>query len=359
MFGFFRLIAALLVLATHIGGVPFVAGAAVWGFFMLSGLLMAGALNNRYGLDAGGIFLFLGSRGLRLYPMYWIGLLMTSLLLWMGNDAERALFVNAALKFPGTTEEWAANLLILGQTTFGIGRTDASLSPSSWAVDVEILMYFCSCLFLARSERVAVAALAILCTIFPVLWWIARAMVHAGEVSLASQLLYSFLPAALLPYTIGTVMWFKRERLKSMGAGWLVTGVAGVLICTVFVHPRAVTLAYILVLPCLIAIIGALMYWPMNGWLRRIDTFAGHMSYPIYLLQWACAYLFVLVVPPDWGWIAIAENHYVYSHAAFLCVITLAILVSIASAWLIEEPLEKKRHALLRAYNQGTENLIR
>ena len=55
MFGLFRLIAALLVLITHIGGVPFVAGAAVWGFFMLSGLLMAGALNFRYGLNAKGV----------------------------------------------------------------------------------------------------------------------------------------------------------------------------------------------------------------------------------------------------------------------------------------------------------------
>ena len=59
MFGYFRLIAALLVLVTHIGGVPFVAGAAVWGFFMLSGFLMTSALNSRYGLDTKGVSYFL------------------------------------------------------------------------------------------------------------------------------------------------------------------------------------------------------------------------------------------------------------------------------------------------------------
>ena len=307
MFGLFRLIAALLVLITHIGGVPFVAGAAVWGFFMLSALS-----------------------------------------LWMGNDPERALLVNAALKFPGTAGEWAANLLIVGQTTFGIGRTDASLSPSSWAVDVEILMYFCSCLFLARSARIAVGCLLMLLLAFPVLWWLARGMVQAGDLSLASQLLYSFLPAALLPYSIGTLMWFKREHLKSIGPAWLVAGVVGVLACTIFIHPRSVTLAYILVLPCLIAILGALMYWPMDGRLRKIDTFAGHMSYPLYLLQWTSAYAVVLVIPSEWSWIAIEDKHYAYSQEAFMSVMALALIVSALAAWLIEGPLEQKRHAWLK-----------
>ena len=348
MFGLFRLIAALLVLITHFGGIPFVAGAAVWGFFMLSGLLMAGALDSRYGLDAKGVSSFLGSRAIRLFPMYWLSMLLSALLLWMAHCPERALLVNSALKFPGTAGEWAANLFILGQTTFGIGRTDASLSPSSWAVDVEILMYFCSCLFLARSQRIAVAVLVLLCVAFPVLWWFARGIIEAGDLSLASQLLYSFLPAALLPYSIGTLMWFKRERMESMGPGWLVAGVVGVLACTIFIHPRTVTLAYILVLPCLIAIIGALFYWPMDGRLKKIDTFAGHMSYPLYLLQWACAYAVVLVLPPGWGWIAIEENRYAYNQEAFMSVMALSLIVSALAAWLIERPLDKKRHAWLK-----------
>ena len=134
-------------------------------------------------------------------------------------------------------------------------------------------MYLCSCLFLARSPRLAVVALLLLCMTFPVLWWFARGIVKAGDLSLASQLLYSFLPAALLPYSIGTVMWFKRDRLKLMTPGWLVAGLVGTLACTIFVYPRAVTLAYILVLPCLVAIIGALMFWPRSAKLGIIDTF--------------------------------------------------------------------------------------
>ncbi len=354
MFGLFRLIAALLVIATHIGGIPFVAGAAVWGFFMLSGLLMAATLHSRHGLGSQGLASFLMSRAVRLYPMYWLSLIFSGLLLWLVAHPELALHVNTALKIPSTTGEWASNLLILGQTSFGLGRAEASLSPSAWAIDVEILMYFCSCLFLARSARIAIAALVLLCLVFPVLWWIARGMVHAGQLSLASQLLYSFLPAALLPYAVGTVMWFKREKLKAMGIKCFTAGVIGLLICTLIVHPRSVSLAYLLVIPSLSAIIGALMYWPKATWgrsplLQKIDSFAGHMSYPLYLVQWTCAFVFVLLVPENWGWISLEDSRYMYSDLAFVSITALALLVSALCAWLVEWPLDKRRHAILKS----------
>ncbi len=348
MFGYFRFIAALLVVITHIGGVPFIAGAAVWGFFMLSGLLMAAALNSRYGLDVKGVSCFLQSRARRLFPTYWLCLLVTSLLLWTVSQPERAILVNSALKFPETAREWAANLFIVGQTIFGIGRTNASLSPSAWAVDVEILMYFCSCIFLARSFRIAVTTLVLLGLTFPILWWYARGFVQAGDVALGSQLLYSFLPAALLPYTIGTVMWFSRDRFKEIGRAWLVAGVIGVLLCTAFIHPRSVTLAYILVLPCLVAILGPLMHWSVSETEKKWDTLTGLMSYPLYLMHWTCAYVVVLILPPEWDWIYLDNGHYTYRLPAVLSVIALALLVSFLVAWLVEAPLDRRRHAWLK-----------
>lgn len=348
MFGYFRLIAALLVVVTHIGGVPFIAGAAVWGFFMLSGLLMAAALNSRYGLDAKGVSCFLQSRARRLFPTYWLCLLLTSLLLWAADQPENAVQVNSALKFPDTPGEWAANLLIVGQTMFGIGRTEASLSPSSWAVDVEILMYFCSCIFLARSLRIAIVTLALLGAAFPVLWWLARGWVQVGDMSLASQLLYSFLPAALLPYTIGTVMWFMRDRFKDMGIAWLSAGVIGVFICTAIVHPHSVTMAYLLVLPCLVVILGSLMHWTAPKRVKEWDRMAGLMSYPLYLMHWTCAYAVVLALPSEWGWVSLNDGHYAYSLPAFMCVMVLALLFSFLAAWLIEGPLDRRRHIWLK-----------
>lgn len=352
MFGIFRLTAALLVVVTHIGGVEFFAGAAVWGFFMLSGLLMAAALNSRYGLDVKGLSCFLLSRARRLYPTYWFCLLLTCLVLWAARDFDRARLVNSALGYPSTLGEWIANIFIVGQTTFGLGRTQASLSPSSWAVDVEILMYLCSCLFLARSCRLALATLVFLGILFPLLWWHARGLVKAGEVALAGQVLYSFLPAALLPYALGSLLWFWKQRSEAMFRGriWLiVVGALGIAACAFLVHPKSVTLAYLMALPCLILILGTLMHMRPGGRWRSLDDFAGHMSYPLYLLHWLCAYLFVLIVPVSWNAASLSEGRYSYNSVGFVCVTLLALLVSCLTAWLVEVPLERRRHAWLKA----------
>lgn len=90
------------------------------------------------------------------------------------------------------------------------------------------------------------------------------------------------------------------------------------------------------------------MYWPRNGKFLIIDTFLGHMSYPLYLLHWACAYAVVLALPTGRGWIAIEENRYAYNQEAFMSVMALSLIVSALAAWLIERPLDKKRHAWLK-----------
>ncbi|MBK8918474.1 MAG: acyltransferase [Azonexus sp.] len=352
VFGIFRLTAALLVVVTHIGGVEFFAGAAVWGFFMLSGLLMTAALNTRYGLDVRGLACFLLSRARRLYPTYWFCLFLTCLVLWAAQDFDRARLVNSALGYPSALGEWIANIFIVGQTTFGLGRTQVSLSPSSWAVDVEILMYFCSCLFLARSRRIALATLVLLGGLFPLLWWHARGLVKAGEVALAGQVLYSFLPAALLPYAIGSLMWFWRQRYEAVFRGrhsLIVAGVLGIVVCAFLVHPKSVTLAYLMSLPCLMLILGTLMHVRAGGGLRSLDEFAGHMSYPLYLLHWLCAYLFVLIVPDSLHWASPGAGRYSYNLAAFVCVSILALAVSGLTAWLVEAPLERRRHDWLKS----------
>lgn len=317
---------------------------------MLSGFLMSGALNRRYGINRSGVSAFLVSRALRLLPMYWLAILSSALLILISGRPSDALLVNTDLKIPETTSQWISNLLIMGQTTFGIGRSSALLSPSSWAVEVEILMYFCSCIILARSRQLATGAFVLLLAGYPFLWWHARELVKIGEATLGSQLLYSFLPAALLPYSIGTLMWFNRHRFKSFGLRELLVGIAGLVGCTIAIHPFSVTLAYVLALPSLVAILGALMFWPRSSLLERIDTFLGQMSYPIYLTQWSCAFAFVLVIPRSWGLHYVDGTHYAYTSLGFTCILALSIAVGAVLAWFVEAPLERRRHSMLSAY---------
>ncbi len=350
MFGFYRLAAAIMVVITHIGGIEFVAGIAVWGFFMLSGMLMTAILNMRYGLDAPGVSRFLMGRALRLYPTYWLCLLLTALLLLIANGSTSPEYVNTSFAWPASLREWSGTVFILGQTTFGIGRLEQGLSPSAWAVDVEILMYFCSCLLLARSRWIALAALIFLVILFPVIWGVAHGMVQNGEVTLASQLLYSFLPAALLPYCIGTVMWFWRDWIinKGLSRGWmLVIGVIGLAVSIVWVNPVSVTAAYLFSLPCLAAVISVLMHWRPEGVVKALDVFAGRMSYPMYLMHWACAYAVVVLLPDGLRWFHLKELRFSFELYGFMSVLALVVLVSALLAWLVEGPVEKFRHAWL------------
>ena len=50
MLGTYWFILALLFLVTHIGRLELYGGFAVWGVFILSGFLIMGVLNQRYGL---------------------------------------------------------------------------------------------------------------------------------------------------------------------------------------------------------------------------------------------------------------------------------------------------------------------
>jgi peptidoglycan/LPS O-acetylase OafA/YrhL len=347
MFGTFRFALALMVVVTHVGGIEVVAGIAVWGFFMLSGFLMTGVLNCKYGFRASGLRAFTTSRAIRLLPTYWLMLAATAILATHFGAQLDARQINEALVFPDTVREMLANLFIVGHTVLGIGRIALALSPSAWAIDVEILMYACSCIFLARSERVARTSALLLMLVFPLLWVGAKLVMRQGFIEIGNQLTYSFLPAALLPYAIGSWVWFVRDRLplRWCSATVAALAVAATLACILVVSRYSVTAAYVLTLPCLAVIILRLSRLRGAGLVARIDDLLGRMSYPIYLSHWMCAYVVVLAAPAAAGLHHSAGGHIVFTSTGFIAVVAAVLLVSLLTAVAVEGPIEKIRHA--------------
>ena len=49
MFGTYRTLLALMIVALHLGGVPVIGGYAVFGFYILSGYLMTLIMQTSYG----------------------------------------------------------------------------------------------------------------------------------------------------------------------------------------------------------------------------------------------------------------------------------------------------------------------
>jgi peptidoglycan/LPS O-acetylase OafA/YrhL len=350
MFGTFRLFLAIAVIVTHIGHVEIVAGQAVYGFFMLSGFLMTAVLQSKYHFSPRGLSAFAISRFVRLFPTYWVSVGLAAISIFTFSSSVEPSSVNQAFNFPVTFREWFSNLFLLSHTDFGIGRIVNSLSPSAWAVDVEILMYVCSCIFLARSERVARTTVIVLLAIYPITWLTSKAVIAMGlGLTLANELLYSFLPSALLPYAIGSWLWFRREHIKPWLSGLpaLFIAFSGLMVCAFVISRFAVTLGYILSIPCLAVILMVFASKQRTGAFVSLDELFGRMSYPVYLLQWVCAYLVVVFAPAGHDLFSTTQALVQFTFTGFLIVLGLTLAMSLLVAVAIEGPIERLRPRLV------------
>jgi peptidoglycan/LPS O-acetylase OafA/YrhL len=351
MFGTYRLLFALLVLVTHIGRIEVVAGLAVWAFFMLSGFLITGVLNTRYGYSGKGMLEFALSRALRLFPTYWLSVAMGLLLVQLLSHVFAAGRVNSALAVPLTAREWIAAFTMLGHSMLGLGRIDISPSPSAWAVEVEICMYAASAWWLSQKAQSARNTAVLLTILFPILWAIGR-WVRPTSVDIAGQLTYSFLPAALLPYAIGTLIWHKRPALWVLRPTVPRLVLAAVLLatCGLGLSRISVTATYVASLPILAFLTVALSNTEKSaGTAAKIDDFLGHMSYPVYLLHWSCAYL-TAAFATHWSISGIfrlgADGMVHFTTAGFFVVVLVVLTVSAATAGLLEVPMERHRRSI-------------
>ena len=180
---------------------------------MLSGFLITGVLNTRYTFSRQGLIEFGLSRALRLLPTYWLSNGFAILvILFVGNAYVQPSFINSSLAIPQTLREWLSSVLILGQSAFGLGRTINSPSPSAWAIEVEIILYTLSCLWVSKDVRSALKSFLFCVLCFPVLWLIATWLRTKGVGELTGQLTYSFIIVAMLPYSIGVLLWHHRYK---------------------------------------------------------------------------------------------------------------------------------------------------
>ena len=113
MFGIFRTLLALVVVAGHLGPVDSVGPYAVFGFYVLSGYLMTAIMRDRYGYTASGIGRYTANRLLRIYPVYLVALLLSlALVSLLGEATARAYHAQLGLQLP-MREVWRNVFLVL------------------------------------------------------------------------------------------------------------------------------------------------------------------------------------------------------------------------------------------------------
>lgn len=349
MFGTYRLVLALLVLLKHFKTTEVFSGLAVWAFFLLSGFLITGALNTRYRSGRTDLIEFSVNRALRIFPTYWLSLILAFVSIWLFGHLIDPRSINSALGIPDSSLEWISTVFILGGTFLGLGRLETSLSPSSWAVDVEILMYAASMLWLSRKWKGAKFTLLICVGAFPFLYLASKLLVRNGYPELAGSLTYSFLPVALIPYALGACIWHLRDKFKKPERPHthLVIASMGFLLCGSLLSRWSVTASFLAALPLLGYITWLLSHTKAKGTGARMDAFFGHMAYPVYLLHWVGNHV-TLAMAVLWGasaGLVVPDGHGLFQTTVmgFALIVMVTLLMSAVVAWCFESPIDTRR----------------
>ena len=203
MFGAFRFVLSTMVVVTHMFYPYWFGHYAVFGFFILSGYLMTYVTNKVYFLNVSGVCRFLLNRFLRIYPIYYVVLSLSFLLLLF--VPESSLF-NPSLTFPESSQEWYMNIFIFGMEHDSPSR----IVPPVWALANELVYYILICLILGRNPYIAISWFLV-----SVVW--VCFSIYSGE-EFGSR--YFSIAAASLPFSMGAVFFhyknYKVSFLRSM-----------------------------------------------------------------------------------------------------------------------------------------------
>jgi peptidoglycan/LPS O-acetylase OafA/YrhL len=338
MFGLFRFVLALLVVGNHLGGDYTVKGAAVfngignfavYGFFVVSGYLMTLVLNQTYQFNARKFWL---NRFLRLYPSYYFvcAFAMLGMILW--PDAAAAY--HETYRISSSPSDWLGLLTIF---TLPFRGSNFRPVPPIWSVGVELVMYFLLFAFIARRPRFA-------------RWSGAVALGYTVLANLPGRNwdTYSSLWAALLPFSLGALIYFHRDRLIVPPSVLrpAVAVVGGLWLCNLAVHSctgEYTRTFYLNLLLCAGLVVLLSQVRPASEKLKGWDKFVGDLAYPVFLLHWGVGlYVSVLLCQGHPRGIDVLG----YS-------LPLVIILSALMIFFIDRPLEKLRRRIRPARPTG------
>jgi peptidoglycan/LPS O-acetylase OafA/YrhL len=339
MFGTYRTILALMVLVAHVFG-PYQLGIyAVFGFYVLSGLLMTTIMHKTYGYNLKGQLRYLTNRFLRIYPAYWLTILISLIgILIIGENVAQKY--HDKFLVPTNFEEILRNILIVFSH-----ESKPQLSPSAWALSVEIFFYLVICFGLSKTYRRTLTWL-IVSIVYTLLLIIFD---HQWEDR------YFPIQAASLPFAIGSYLYFviKENRWKELfQKQYLHPALLTVILLVNFaLHwtierkaniPLVFETGFYINLVLVASIVLGLAYGQSYPFLNKgIDKHIGDLSYPIYLLHWQIG-LFVsfLILGTPY------RNNSIKG-AIVLCVaIPVTILISFLMVRFVDRPMDKIRAAI-------------
>jgi peptidoglycan/LPS O-acetylase OafA/YrhL len=310
--GALRLFLALSVVATHansIFGVNFVGGQiAVQAFYIISGFYMTLILNEKYHNQKNSYSLFITNRFMRLYPVYWVVLVLTILValggFWIHGSSTR--FTNfSEVNF--NPFSWAylifSNLFLFGQDIImflGIKPDNGNLffttnfyntnprlytflfTPQAWTLGLELTFYLIAP-FIVRKKIGFV--LFVLC-----LSLLIRLYLYNWLGLKNDPWSYRFFPSELMFFLLGCISYKLYVAIKDAPSKKNVNIFVLVFIITFTtlyfyiptfrINHTPFTLNEIVYFAVVVLSIPVLFIWLKNN---RLDSKIGELSYPIYI----------------------------------------------------------------------------
>ena len=305
--GIFRFVLAFYVVLQHVAKLPGIGVGAVFGFFVLSGFLMTHVTCRTYGHTPAGFASFWTNRLLRLWPGNLAVVAVTCVLgVLIGWDVMTAF--HPKMYMPQTAGQWLENLALVYTAPATITAAPRLVEPS-WALTVELGSYF-------------LISLGVSATAGRTLVWMAVGLAYYLIVLLAfpnpALWAYGTIPAGFFPFAVGGMIYHRRARvevwarrvvgcLPGLGGGnapaapavMIGLSLLGfVLIAVLRTHvivplgipALQVALQALNVVPAVLGVAGCLIWRAPTEGGRRIDRWAGDMSYPIYLSHYPVAF---------------------------------------------------------------------
>lgn len=343
-----RLFLALLVMLHHVIHLPLTGVHAVHVFYLMSGYLMTHVVAETYGTTHKGFLIFWFNRALRLFPGYWLSLLIGFGVLWLVGDSF-ARGMQDKVYMPATAAEWLQNAVMV-YPSFWPNEVVPRIAPQSWAICVELVFYAVISLGAAQTKR-------------RVLIWLALSMAYIAYWTLGGYHTkawsYFSIGAGSLPFAVGALLYHERGAVLAAIHGrerqWLGAGFAlfwGFIALRWGMNKTGLNALAHVVLPLNVvpaAIITAAVMAPANVFISpRIDRLAGDLSYPIYISHFTFGMLSI--------WLLGYENTELGARgfAALPLCFAMTLAFSLAVVFWVDRPLNRLRHRV-RATATGSQ----
>jgi peptidoglycan/LPS O-acetylase OafA/YrhL len=323
--GMLRFFLSILVVFSHLSGAhsaDHFGYFAVRAFFVLSGLILTKSLHETYSFE---FYRFYVNRLLRILPLYALVCALTFAAI-AALPQEAGAFM-PRWGFRESPQEILQNFMLLPLAT---GDLHLRFIEPAWSLAVELVMYYFLWLGMARSEKMAWMCLGFGAA-YHIVLLINGASFNDRYFSVAS---------AFFAYGLGVLTYFHYDRLSRnarLGAAcailWFCNTVFGGMIWggrLLDAGFYANTLLFALAAPWLLE-----LRLPQR--LRAHDAILGHLSYPVFLVQWLGGFVGYLLL-----------SHFEGRGVALFYVSLPFILVMAVPLWMLNEILVEPARKSIR-----------